>query len=318
MALKDKFKNFKWSPKTIIAVSVASVIVIGTIVGVKVALPALVGGGKSELHVDSYAELDCTDAASDAFSEAIGSNVRCQGEVVASFHLTMDEGQFTLELDRDALDQDLEEFVFENTDAILKNQLASSGVNTDAASLNEYAVSIGYADWTAAVNATADSLTGRSFERLTEGEISYKGTYEIGKDDVAAFSDSKGVLFTASREDDGTVVIDYSFDRQAPEFMYDYFKRGVDLVFDKGASKSSRGANGSSGNDGVSVNFILETVPTEPTETTPETTPEPTPEPTPAPSAQDTNPDGTPVETQSTNPDGTPIDPNQSETAEAA
>ncbi len=303
MSIKDKFQQFKATPKTIIAISAAAVIVIGAIIFAKVGLPAIFGQGKANaIHYDRYFELDCTDAAADALSDAVGSNLRCTGEVFAIFHLTMDEGEFTLELDRDLLDEDLENFVYENADSILKAQLTAAGQATDAASLNDYAVSIGYTDWNAAVKATADSLMKGSFERATEGEITYKGTYEIGKDGVASFSDGKSVLFTANKEADGTVIIDYSFDRQAPEFMYDYFKRGVDLEFEENSSKPN--GSGHAGSDsGIAVNIILDTVATT-TEATTETTTETTPPPTTTEATVvATNPDGTPQ----TNADGTPV-----------
>ncbi len=305
MSIKDKFRNFRATPKTIITLAVAGVIVVGAIVFAKVGLPAIFGKGKSNpIHYDRYYELDCTDAASDALSDAVGSNLRCSGEVMAVFHLTMDEGEFTLEMDRDSLDESLEEFVYENADQILKAQLAAAGQATDDASLNAYAVSIGYADWKAAVQATADSLIKGSFERATEGEISYSGTYEIGKDGVASFSDGKNELFTATKESDGAVVIDYTFDRKAPQFMYDYFKRGVDLVFDENSTKPNNSGSGRGSDSGISVNFILDTTATTTTEetTTEETTTETTPPPTQA-TVVATNQDGTPQ----TNQDGTPV-----------
>lgn len=297
MQLIPDFKNFKFTPKTTIAVVVAAVTVIGAIVFVKVGVPAITGKNKnSEIHYDRYYELDCTDAASDALSDAVGSNLRCSGEVMAVFHLTMDDGEFTLELDRDSLDESLEDFVYENADSVLKAQLTAAGQATDEASLNAYAVSIGYSDWKSAVKATAKALMKGSFERATEGNITYSGTYEIGKDGIASFSDGKNVLFTATKESDGAVIIDYSFDRKAPEFMSDYFKRGVELEFLENSSKPNKGSSSRGDIDGVSVNFILDTTATTSQETTETTIPTVI-------AVVATNPDGTPQ----TNPDGTPV-----------
>ena len=192
----------------------------------------------------------------------------------------------------------------------MKAQLAAAGQATDTASLDAYAVSIGYANWNAAVNATANSLMSGSFERATEGDIVYEGTYTIaaGKKDnilIATYSDGKNELFSAEYDTGtkGVIYMEYSFDRQAPEFMYDYFNRGVELEFVKGSGRSGKGAgSGRGSNDALSVNFILDTVPTT-TTTTEETTTETTPPPTTEATAIVTNPDGTPQ----TNADGTPV-----------
>lgn len=289
--LLGKFKDWKWNAKSITIISVATIVVIGSIVFTQVILPSMGKGKSKPLHIDRYAELDCTEAASEAFIESVHFNARCKGEVIALFHLTMDEGVFTLELDREALDKSLEDFIIENTDAVLKKQQQEAGAGVDQASLDRYASVIGYPNWDAAVKATAEAITGIEFEELTEGVISYSGTYEL-TDNVATFSDKKGELFKAISEDDGTIVIEYSFDRKAPQFMYDYFKRGVKLSFAVGSEKlapSSEDETVSKG--GITINFILETVPAT-SATEPKTT-----------EIVETNPDGTPV-----NPDDSPLE----------
>lgn len=304
MGIKSKFKNFKATPKVIIAIIVALLIIAGAYAGVKFGLPALLGKNESgKLDIDRYAELDCTDAAADAFTEALGSRFRCTGEVIAEFHLVMKDDEFVLELDRSALDTALDNFAYDNADALLKSQLATSGVATDEASLNEYAVSIGYADWQTAVWATADSLTSGVFRDMTEGDIYYDGTYEISKEGVASYISADEVLFTGKSASDGTIIIKLPLDKTSPEFLFDYFKRGAELDFAKGSVKNSdepgvsdedtmEGKGGSASGNDISVNFILETAETTeetvetteaPTETTAAPTPTPIPSPTPVP-----------------------------------
>ena len=304
-------KNFKWTPKTIAVAAGAVTLAVGAFAFVKWGIPAIFGNKTGELHLNMTAELDCTDAAAEALSDAIGSKVRCTGEVIATFNLTMDEGEYTMELDRKDLDAQLEDFVFENADGILKAQLAAAGQATDAAALNEYAVTIGYADWNAAVNATADSLMSGSFERDTEGDIAFEGTYTIETDKkgimLASYLDGKDVAFTGEYDPSvkGVVYVDFSFDKKSPSFLYDYFNRGVELEFSKGSGKSDNRESRGGANSGISVNFILDTVATTTTEetTTEETTTETTPPPTTQATAIVTDGDGTPV----TNGDGTPV-----------
>ena len=247
------------------------------------------------LHINLEAELDCTDAASDALNDITGANYNYDGEVIAHFYMSMDDGAYTFTLDTEQFKEDLDVFFEDNIDGILTAQVGAAGQATDADSLNAYAQSIGYADWNAVVDATAASvMDGKDYTDLADGEISYEGEYVQEGADLTYTSGSKTV-FTAEVEN-GLVYVEYDFDRNSPQMLYDFFNRGVSLEFHKASDKASASSDsdndrdddrGSSSGDGVVVNVYVETVPTT-EETTVETTIETTVETTAAPAPTET------------------------------
>lgn len=296
-------KKVKFGKKSIIALAGAGVILLGAIGGVMV-LPKLLNKTEA-LHINLEAELDCTDAASDALNDITGANYNYDGEVIAHFYMSMDDGAYTFTLDTEQLKEDLDVFFEDNIDGILTAQVGAAGQATDTDSLNAYAQSIGYADWNAVVDATAASvMDGKDYTELADGEISYEGEYVQEGADLTYTSGSKTV-FTAEVEN-GLVYVEYDFDRNSPQMLYDYFNRGVSLEFHKASDKASASSDndrdddrGSSSGNGVVVNVYVETVPTT-EETTTETTVETTVETTAAPAPTETTPPAettAPVET---------------------
>ena len=281
-------KKVKFGKKSILAMAGAGVILLGAIGGVMV-LPKLLNKTEA-LHINLEAELDCTDAASEALDSITGANYNYDGEVIAHFYMSMDDGAYTFTLDTEQLKEDLDVFFEDNIDGILTAQVGAAGQATDADSLNAYAQSIGYADWNAVVDATASSvMDGKDYTELADGEISYEGEYVQEGADLTYTSGSKTV-FTAEVEN-GLVYVEYDFDRNSPQMLYDFFNRGVSLEFHKASDKASTSSDsdsdrdddrGSSSGDGVVVNVYVETVPTT-EETTAETTVETTVETTAAP-----------------------------------
>lgn len=284
-------KKVEFGKKSILALAGAGVILLGAIGGI-VFLPKLLNKTEA-LHINLEAELDCTDAAAEALDDITGDTYNYDGEVIAHFYMSMNDGAYTFNLDTEQFKEDLDVFFEDNIDGILTEQVGAAVGATDADSLNAYAQSVGYADWNAVVDATAASVMGgEDYTELADGEISYEGEY-VQEGVSITYTSGSETVFTAEVEN-GLVYVEYNPDRSSPQMFYDYFNRGVSLEFHKASEEDSGDSDkgddkdsdiNSSPENGVVVNVYIETVPaTEETtaETTVETTPAPT-ETTPAP-----------------------------------
>ena len=305
-------KKVKFGKKSILAMAGAGVILIGAIVGFMV-LPKLLN--KTEAPpISLEAELDCTDAASDALDNLTGADYNYDGEVIAHFYMSMDGGDYTFTLDTEQLKEDFDVFFEGNINGILTAQVGAAGQATDADSLNAYAQSIGCADWNAVVDATADSvMNGEDYTELADGEISYEGEYVQEGADLTYTSGSETV-FTAEVEN-GLVYVECGFDRNSPQMLYDFFNRGALLEFHKASDSDSDDDRGSSSGEGVVVNVYVETVPTT-EETTAETTATTTVETTAAPAPTETTAPAETTVPSETVPAETPAETPAAEVAE--
>ena len=84
------------------------------------------------------ATLDCTDIMSNAMD-----GMELEGTIEADFILTMEKGEYSIEIDADKFETDMNDFINANIDNIL---IASFGTD-DMDTLNEYATYMGYADY---------------------------------------------------------------------------------------------------------------------------------------------------------------------------
>ena len=133
------------------------------------------------------ATLDCTDIMSDAMD-----GIELDGTIEADFILTMEKGEYTIEIDAEKFESDMNDFISANIDNIL---IASFGTD-DMDTLNEYATYMGYADYEEMKAGFLDEVMS-SFS-ADDFELDESGKYSVVGDTIKFDSDS-------SDDFDGTV-----------------------------------------------------------------------------------------------------------------
>lgn len=133
------------------------------------------------------ATLDCTDIMADAME-----GIELEGTIEADFILTMEKGEYTIEIDGDKFETDMNAFIESNIDNIL---IASFGTD-DLDTLNEYATYMGYADYEEMKAGFMEEVMG-SFS-ADDMAIDESGKYSVVGDTIKFDSDT-------SDDFDGTV-----------------------------------------------------------------------------------------------------------------
>lgn len=147
------------------------------------------------------ATLDCTDIMSDAMD-----GMELEGTIEADFILTMEKGEYTIEIDTDKFETDMNDFITANIDNIL---IASFGTD-DMDTLNEYATYMGYADYeemkAGFIEEVMGSFSSEDFELDESGKYSVVGdTIKFDSDTSDDFDGSvkDGKISVALEDEDG-------------------------------------------------------------------------------------------------------------------
>ena len=125
------------------------------------------------------ATLDCTDILSESMD-----GMALDGTLEAEFILTMEKGEYTIELDTDKFQEDLEEFMTNNMDSILKDAFGTD----DEAELDEYATYMGYADFAEMKDGFLEEMISSLSEE--DFEIDESGKYTVAGDTIKFDSDT--------------------------------------------------------------------------------------------------------------------------------
>lgn len=132
------------------------------------------------------ASLDCTDI----FSDAMGMEL--EGTLEAEFILTMEKGEYTIEIDADKFQTDMTDFISSNIDTIIVGLFGTD----DEAELDEYATYMGYADAAEMKQGLVDEMMGDI--SADDFEIGESGKYTVAGDTIKFDSET-------SDDFDGTV-----------------------------------------------------------------------------------------------------------------
>lgn len=125
------------------------------------------------------ATLDCTDILSESMD-----GMSLEGTLEADFILTMEKGEYTIELDTDKFEEDLTEFMTNNMDSILKEAFGTD----DEAELDEYATYMGYADYAEMKEGFLDEMMSSFSEE--DFELDESGKYTVAGDTIKFDSDT--------------------------------------------------------------------------------------------------------------------------------
>ena len=158
------------------------------------------------------ATYDC----SDVFADALGG-VELDGELNVEFTLTLEKGEYELELDGDTFQANAEEYFSNNMDTIM---LASFGAS-DISEIEDYATMLGYADYD---EMKADMLDMMMAEfDSDEMNVTDSGKYTV-KGDVIEFDSDDNEDFDGE-VNDGKITL-------VMEDEDDIFGGDVELVFE--------------------------------------------------------------------------------------
>ncbi len=153
------------------------------------------------------ATTDVTDVFVDGFNKGAGMEIALEGELDADFILTLENGKYEMTLDTDKLEEDLDAYMTNNIDTILKTII---GIE-DEDELNELVTYMGYADYSEMkdemLNEITSSYSADDLDFSDSGKYTVSGdTIKFISDDVEAYTgDVKDGNITIEMEDEDAV-----------------------------------------------------------------------------------------------------------------
>lgn len=158
-------------------------------------LLSLVGCGKKNFDGEYSGSIECTDALAEVLNQEMASSYDSidydwKGSFSLTFNLELEDGEYTLSTDSDAVEEELKEFFGENVEDlmyVIVEEMLSSYYDLDGMSVDDIIEEGGYSSiWEAAGYESKDEFVDYLISEIdtSEFEEKYSGDYEIDGDSI--------------------------------------------------------------------------------------------------------------------------------------